>query len=287
MQEKSNKGLIWLIVILIILVVGLMSFILYKEFYTDNKIKLDNTTTTTTNTTNTTTTKKVIDNSKYDEVSSFDLTFNNKEHKIAYKFNIVKDDEFNKNLTAEEISYAKENGEYVYRTVKVSIFVDDNFVKEIPIYYDVNDDVEQAKKEIRFLNKDNVMILKGTDNKDYLVFLIKEEHPMLDGKTNPIIVNEIGKILYEFDYQLGGSKWIEDPNSKLYCKSNSAGELSYLFAGEREFLIESDKIYFIDYPENGVDYENIQWQENILTINNNQVNIKKGNLYKGNGAGAE
>lgn len=44
MQEKSNKGLIWLIVILIILVVGLMSFILYKEFYADNKMSIENAT---------------------------------------------------------------------------------------------------------------------------------------------------------------------------------------------------------------------------------------------------
>ena len=36
MQEKSYKGLVWLVVILIILVVALMGFIVYREFYSDN-----------------------------------------------------------------------------------------------------------------------------------------------------------------------------------------------------------------------------------------------------------
>ena len=37
MQEKSYKGLVWFVIILIILVVALMGFIIYREFYSENK----------------------------------------------------------------------------------------------------------------------------------------------------------------------------------------------------------------------------------------------------------
>ena len=280
MEEKNNKGLIWLIIILIVLVLGLIGYIIYDKTSLSNN-KIEN------NTTTTTTTKKVVDNSKYDEVISFNITLNDVEHEIAYKFNALEGKENHKDLTDEEINDAKKNGVYVYRSVNLNIFIDEIFVKTIPIFFDIegNSEYYEVKNLINNFDKNSLKILKGTDNKDYLVFLIQEEHPFLDGKTNPIIVNEIGKILYEFDYELGGGQWIEDTRSKLYFGEN--------YDDEREYLIDKDKIYFINTSDSCPEAKESEYgyifyfQENILTINNNKVNIETGNCYKGNGAGIE
>lgn len=270
MEQKSNKGIILLLVILIILVSALIVLVVYKGFFAE-KIKTDsnNTSLTTTSTTNVTTTKKVVDNSKYDEATTFNVTLNNVEHEIAYKFNVI------------EVGNDNDYGYYVYRYVKTSVFVDEKFVKEIPIFYDINDDMNEVNNVLKSLNKDNIKILKGTDNKDYLVFLIKEEQAFLDGKTNPFIVNELGKILYEFDYELGGNWGILDSNSNLYFEENDLSE--------REYKIKEDKIYFINLANtcSNDDIENRYFRESILTINNDQINIKDGNCYKGSSAGIE
>ena len=42
MENKNYKGLVWLVVILIVLVVALMGFILYREFYDSNSNSLNN-----------------------------------------------------------------------------------------------------------------------------------------------------------------------------------------------------------------------------------------------------
>ena len=50
MEEKgNNKGLVWLIVILIILVLGLVGYIVYDKVMLDNKKVINENTTTTTN----------------------------------------------------------------------------------------------------------------------------------------------------------------------------------------------------------------------------------------------
>jgi len=64
MEQKSNKGIIWLLVILIILVSALIVLVVYKGFFADNKINLDNSTSTTT----TTSTKKVKNNETADNL---------------------------------------------------------------------------------------------------------------------------------------------------------------------------------------------------------------------------
>ena len=46
MENKNYKGLVWLVIILIILVVALMGFIVYREFYSEDKPSVDNTNTT-------------------------------------------------------------------------------------------------------------------------------------------------------------------------------------------------------------------------------------------------
>ncbi len=61
MGEKKNKGLIWLIVVLIILFVGLVSLVVYKTLEKNNENITDNSTTTITISTITTTTTKKHD----------------------------------------------------------------------------------------------------------------------------------------------------------------------------------------------------------------------------------
>ena len=50
MENKNYKGLVWLVVILIVLVVALMGFIVYREFYSNDEVNGNNTNNTTTNT---------------------------------------------------------------------------------------------------------------------------------------------------------------------------------------------------------------------------------------------
>ena len=47
MENKSYKGLVWLVVVLIIIVVALMGFMVYKDFFSDKTNNVNNTTTTT------------------------------------------------------------------------------------------------------------------------------------------------------------------------------------------------------------------------------------------------
>lgn len=273
MEEKNNKGLIWLITILIVLVLGLIGYIIYDKTSLSNN-KIEN------NTTTTTTTKKLednIDNSKYEKVSSFKLNLNGEEHNFYYKYFIIEGD--SRFTNSEDIRVAKEEEIYAYYTLNVDIFIDNNKVKTIPVFYDTSNNKNQALNQIGNLNASNIKILEGEEGKDYLIYLIYEDAPMTDGRIIPFISNVDGEIIYEFDFELGGSMWVEDPTSKLYSQKDKG-------MGYQEYLIEKDKIYFLSYPDEFIESDYYMYlQENTLTINNDKAIIVKGNIYKGNGAG--
>ena len=278
-EKKNNKVLIWLIIILIILVLGLVGFIVYdKVLKVDKTISNNDETTnlTTTTTNNATTDDNVNDNTKYEKISTFKLNLNGKEHNLHFKYFLIEGDSSYTN--PEDIKMAQDNGEYAYYTLKVDVYIDENIVKTIPIFYDINDNKNEVMEYIGKLNTNNIKILNGADNKEYLVFLIKEDHGFLDGRIIPFISNSDGKLLYEFDYQVGGSMWVEDPASKLYSQKDNSEQ-------GREYLIEKDRIYFLTYGYMDDETHDYYLQQNILTIRDDKINIEKGNYYKGNGAG--
>lgn len=98
MQEKSNKGLIWLIVILIILVVSLMGFIVYREFYSEEKPSVDNTTNTTTN--------NVLDDEGEDDIQQYVAEWTGTSFDLLDKANIDEYSNFkNKKLKIGKIDF--------------------------------------------------------------------------------------------------------------------------------------------------------------------------------------
>lgn len=270
MEEKNNKGVIWLITILIVLVLGLIGYIIYDKISLNNKNE-----TNTTTTIMTTTNKK--EKSKYEKVSSFKLNLNGEEHNLYYKYFIIEGD--SRFTNSEDIRVAKDEEIYAYYTLNVDIFIDNNKVKTIPVFYDTSNNKNQALKQIGNLNASNIKILEGEEGKDYLIYLIYEDASMTDGRIIPFISNVDGEIIYEFDFELGGSMWVEDSTSKLYSQKDKG-------MGYQEYLIEKDKIYFLSYPDEFIESDYYMYlQENTLTINNNKAIVVKGNIYKGNGAG--
>ncbi len=261
MEETKNnsKGLIVLVTILIICILGLSGYIVYD--------KMLNKPTQTTDNTKSSTTKPINKESEYDKTTSYDITLNNNNHKIYYKYKIVA-----KNDNYEDIELAKEKGEYIYNELHAEIYLDNSKINDIVIYYDKENNINNVKSEKENLDLSKTKIIKGKDNKDYLIFTLEEPHQFIDGRKVLFISNDDGNLIYKYEPEFNSSLTVNDSNSKFYNSSE-------------KYIIETDKIYIIEDAgnnENGT----IKIQENILTIENNEVNIEKGNIYEGSGAGA-
>lgn len=257
--KKNSKGLIVLVIILIICILGLSGYIVYD--------KMLNKQTPTTDKTKSSTTKPINKESEYDKTTSYDITLNNNNHKIYYKYKIVAG-----NDNYEDIELAKENGEYVYNELHAEIYLDNSKINDIVIYYDKENNINNVKSEKENLDLSNTKIIKGKDNKDYLIFTLEEPHQFLDGRKVFFISNDDGNLIYKYESEFDSSLTVNDSNSKFYNSSE-------------RYIIETDKIYIIEDAgnnENGT----IKIQENILTIENNEAKIEKGNIYEGYGAGA-
>lgn len=257
--KKNSKGLIVLVIILIICILGLGGYIVYD--------KLSTKPTPTTDNTKSSTTKPINNESEYDKTTSYDITLNNNNHKIYYKYKIVAG-----NDNYEDIELAKENGEYVYNELHAEIYLDNSKINDIVIYYDKENNINNVKSEKENLDLSNTKIIKGKDNKDYLIFTLEEPHQFLDGRKVFFISNDDGNLIYKYESEFDSSLTVNDSNSKFYNSSE-------------RYIIETDKIYIIEDAgnnENGT----IKIQENILTIENNEAKIEKGNIYEGSGAGA-
>lgn len=256
-NNKNSKGLIVLVIILIICILGLGGYIVYD--------KILNKTTQATDNTKSSTTKPINNESEYDKITSYDITLNSNNHKIYYKYKIVAG-----NDNYEDIELAKENGEYIYNELHTEIYLDNNKINDTIIYYDIENNIINAKDKKENLDLSNTKIIKGLDNKDYLVIMLEEPHQFLDGRKVFFISNDEGKLIYKYEPAFNSSVYVTDPTSR-FCNSNE------------RYIIEENKIYIIDYA---VENETTKVQESILTVDNNIVNIEKGNTYEGGGAGA-
>lgn len=256
-NNKNSKGLIILIIILIICILGLGGYIVFD--------KMLNKPTQTTDNTKSSTTKPINNESEYDKTTSYDITLNNNNHKIYYKYKIVAGNDH-----YEDIELAKENGEYIYNELHTEIYLDNNKINDTIIYYDNENNIINAKDKKENLDLSNTKIIKGLDNKDYLVIMLEEPHQFLDGRKVFFISNDEGKLIYKYKPAFNSSVYVTDPTSR-FCNSNE------------RYIIEENKIYIIDYA---VENETTKVQESILTVDNNIVNIEKGNTYEGGGAGA-
>lgn len=276
MEEKNNKGLIWLIIILIVLVLGLIGFIVYDNLKED---KINNTTTTT----STTTSKVEETNNTLDENvlrrDNFIYEINNKQHQISYIYKYKTADEYYQNSTEEiDKDLAIENEEYVYNLLYLEILLDETKIDniEIPLFYDTeNIKVDNLINNISLLSRDTINIVKGND-KDYFVFTIEHKNLMIDGGVNPLIVNDEAELIYTLEFEDNSSLWSVDTKSKFYREDNDSNYKPY--------IIENSKIYYLSFYD--FNNDNMYVQENYLVINNNKVDVLKGEIYIGNGAGA-
>lgn len=274
-ENKNSKGLIWLIIILIIVILGLIGFIVYDKVLSNDKEVIREATTTTTT--------QTVQNNKNDENilrrDNFVYKINNKEHQISYVYKYKDSADYYKNESADiDKDLAIENNEYVYHMVYLEILLNETKIENIniPLYYDTeNINVDTLINKVDILSSDTINILKGTD-KEYMVFTIEHKNLMIDGGTNPLIVNDTGKLIYTLEFEDNSSLWSEDKNSKFYLKDN---ESNY-----KPYIIEESKIYYLSFYNFYND--NMYVKENYITINNDKVEITEGPITIGNSAGA-
>lgn len=287
-ETKKSKGLIWLIIILIIVILGLIGFIIYDKVLKTNNNIVDPTKSSTTKQTTMQTTNNnketQLDNKNTLKKDTFTYKLNNKEQQITYiyKYKTSSDYYAKEEYKDIDVELYKEQGEYVYKYIYLEILVNGTKIEnvEIPLYYDTEDtNIDTLINKINLLSSDTINTIKGTD-KEYFVFTIEHDIPYYDGGTNPLIVNNEGKLIYTLEFEDNSNLWSIDEESKFYFKENDSNYKPY--------IIEEDKIYFLTYYgiDNTTDEYIMHVQENYLTIDNNQVNITKGKIYKGMGVGA-
>ena len=222
MKEKKNTGLVWLVVILIVLVVALMGFIIFREFYSEEKPNVDNITTTKVNKENGNDKKELTkfpnnDNSvkAYVEINYFkDAVCDEDECKIIDKY---KD---NKNL-----KISTDNMNITYNC--------DDFDYIIP-----NDDVEPINKFCykHSLDIDNKIIYKTGDSWE-----LGEESTLIM-KTDK----------YYFIQQVG----LEYGNGKITIYDNNGKMLKEIKNTVTDFTLDEDSEY------TDVDYKNYSFKLN-------------------------
>ena len=205
MEIKNYKGLVWLVVILIVLVVALMGFIIYREFYGEEKPSVDNATNSTTS--------KVNTDETILEEESIAYSLNNKQHNIKFEYKTIEDNE-------------NHNKYGVY----VNIYLDNKKVTKegYPIFYtDSKDDIKNYKN--LKLTKNNIDLI--FNDKDYLVLYFDSAQPTYLPNQILLLINENGELLESIN--LGVVGYILEDESinkfyngkKYYIKNN---ELYYL-----------------------------------------------------------
>lgn len=253
-NKKNTRGLIVLVIILFICVIGLGGYIVYDKLLNKSSQSIDNSKSTKT--------PEINEKNNFDKIVSYDITLNNKPHKIYYKYKIEKTD----NSDYENINQAKENGDYIYNELHVEIYLDNQKLNNIIIYYDTENNIENVKNTKEILDLSNIKVLKGTDNKDYLVFVIEEDNINIDGRKVLFITTEAGSVIYNYEPEFNSSISVTNSNSKFYNINE-------------QYIIESNRIYVAEIVENN-ESETSNIQENIITVQDDKINIEKGNIYE-------
>lgn len=286
-KTKNSKGLIWLIIILIILILGLVGFIVYDKVLSSNNNKVDLTKSSTTQPITTNDNKETqLDNKNTLKKETFTYNLNNKEQKITYIYKYkTSSDYYSKEEYADmDVEIYKEQDEYVYKYIYLEILVNGTKIEnvELPLYYDTqNIETDKLIDNISLLTSDTINSVKGTD-KEYFVFTIEHQNLITDGGTDPLIVNDDGKLIYTLKFEDSSSLWSLDETSKFYFKENDPNYKTY--------IIDDTKIYYITGTiDKEIDYNyddnTFPVQENYITINNDKIEITEGPITRGMGAG--
>lgn len=242
MVVKNSKSLTILIIVLSVLVMGLSGYLVYNEFFRENKVNE----------------KNLI------FFEDFDYKLNNNNHKITYKYYYEADNE-------------KPNFDYYYR-VYVNVYLDDKKIKEVsPTIYLGNENTKnfneikeiltnsQGNNKYSFpLNKDNLLILKGID-KEYLVLAIIESDYTI---INPTLVNDNGKVLFQSN---------GNTNTEFTFQEESLNVPYFEGNYNRRFYIDGNKMYYLDYVCDTEKSDPGAYKYTI-TVNDDEANIAEEKL---------
>lgn len=160
------------------------------------------------------------------------------------------------------------NTEYENVETELTIKLDKKSVKKIKTSQSELGDVANAETSVN--------IIKGRDNKEYILLNVYKQYETSNGKTL-YIMNDKGQMVVELEEMgyivLCLDLDTQDKTSNLY---NSEGE---------KYKIIDNKIYFLD--ANTYDYDNNIAEEKYLEIDNNKVVITKVKDVKAIGAGCK
>ncbi|MBQ3020683.1 MAG: hypothetical protein IJD92_00485 [Bacilli bacterium] len=254
-MEKVSKISI---VILVIINIILMGYIIFDKKYnnTNNENNKDNTSLTTTSTTTTkvtTTTTKKVEIIDPDVVASEEFVYdiNNKQINISYIYRLMKEDEVN--------------------IVYLEVLVNGKKLKNIKryIYYDYENSTN-LKDKLSLLGKDTINTLKGKD-KDYLLFEIEHLNRTSDGGIDPFIVNDIGEVIKELDFDDGTGMVVTDNSSVLF--------------GKGKYSVINNILYYLEPNCSKSNSSKDVFTQFYIELENDKVFIKQMADYEGAGAG--
>lgn len=214
-ENKSNKGLIWLIVLLIVLVLGIVGYIIYDKVILDNN-SINNNKENITSSKSTTTTKQVNESIKIIGTNNFEIANNKIEIDFVYK---------------NSIDYT------IYATLKIN----NNKIGEYIVedYSTISDQYENElgdeEKVNNIKNNVNIEAIKDEENLYYVVNYTTNTEGCCSN-NHLLIYNDEYKKIYEVDMQRNPSYWNFD-DTTLNNKFMKNDEKTTYFIENNEILL--------------------------------------------------
>ena len=210
-------------------------------------------------------------------IEEFTITLNNKisTFKIEYQYNHEEDDNYliiNGNFKEDQLITLASTKDEESNYTKEDIFTTENI-------------------ETNF-NEDNFSIIKGTDNKSYLLIQTRTDNSF-DSSELYVYNDELKLISANIitaeespDYFSHNGFIIDNFYGNIPCEFNNSNPLYKRtlkkvneFSSDYQYVkIENNKIYFL-YPKIKEDLSGGILEERIYTINNNNLEYETGNTY--------
>ncbi len=152
----------------------------------------------------------------------------------------------NSKLMNIKVQYSYENRStdklrYTYQT----IYYEDLLIDERTVNVS---NIKDAGEDIRYIEKEELYLLQGEDNKEYLVIFV--DSYSLDGPgVDALVINDEGRVIYNEEISVPGATIkLQDINSKYY---KDEGFNQYSFSNKSLYLLkgsqEEEKNYCIEY----------------------------------------
>lgn len=249
-----------MVAFLIILVLGLASFIVWDKVLNKEEVKNESLTPTAT-----TTQAKLNEEEIVLKEENKSYTLNNNEHKIKYVFYYNEKDKI---AESDDDEYSN------CYLIKLHIYVDDklvdfsNFDGEFITAFKKEEQL--SDKSDLVINDNSINKLFGKDNKEYFVFTIQHKNINFDDRIHPIIVNEQGNLLKRID--LIDCQGIKITDKKIQRNYDDV-----------EFVIENNTLYYITIIKSNY----VSADEIKVSISDNNVTEEVVGSYSFEGSGCK